>query len=746
MKKSLMVLFLVIAASLAMLIAFQNQRLKNPCADEKDSVGGSDAMKALDFWTAQRAFPERSIPDAGFYRAYDRIQEIAGRDNFGLNAADSWKSIGPANQGGRTIALAIDPQNPNMIYAGSASGGLWRLKMHGNSYSWESINTGYPVLGVNAIAIDPTNPKIIYIGTGEVYGYQNATGGLADRTTRGSYGIGLLKSTNRGVTWTKSIDWSYNQSRGILCIKIDPKRPNIVFAGTTEGVYRSTDLGKTWQKVQSVLMAVDLVINPISTNTVYVSCGNFGSSGNGIYRSMQGGKAGTWTKLGGGLPPSWSGKTLLTIYQKSPNILFADIADAFTSKGLYRSMDQGQSWERITALDYANYQGWYSHYARVHPTDPSKIFCAGINFYVSSNGGTNFSRKDEMHVDHHVYADHPTNPEIVYFGNDGGVYRTLDGGNTYQDLNEGYVTTQFYNGFSSSPTNPNLALGGLQDNSIVMYTGSRDWITNLVGGDGTYTAIDPQDNQTMYGSSQYLYMARTQDGGRSWIDIYQYFRQRNSCFVAPFILSPSQPTRLYAGEDIIYRSDNKGDSWSIQNSGNPLNGNPVISLTISHQNPDVVYAATIPSSAKRANIFSTRDGGLTWKNITGDLPNRYYIDLQVSPQNDNILYTALGGFGTSHLFRTKNDGATWEDIGKGLPDFPTSAVIVDPATPTTIYVGNDQGIYVSKDNGQTWQSFNQGLPPAVIVMDLSISRSNNKIRAVTHGNGIFERSLLAHIE
>ncbi|RKY87704.1 hypothetical protein DRQ09_04040, partial [candidate division KSB1 bacterium] len=704
----------------------------------------SDALNALRFLSAQRSYPANDIPNDGYYKAFEYSRKHLYKKSIMNNNMDTWTSIGPINRGGRTIAIAVVPDNPDIIYAGAASGGLWRLTLKdeiGDYYKWEYIDTGFPVLGVNAIAINPTNSKIIYIGTGEVYGYDSSIGGLYIRTTRGSYGIGILKTTDGGNTWQKSLDWSYNQKRGVLVIKINPLNPDVIYAGTSDGTYKSIDAGKTWKKIHSSLMAVDIAINPVDTNIVYISCGNLGSPGSGIYRTTDSGK--NWEKLSNGLPLSWTGKTLLSIYKKNPNIVYADVADRFKSIGLYRSINNGLSWAKLSRIDYARYQGWFSHYVRVNPEDNNKIICAGVECYYSNNGGISLKIVKGMHVDHHVYADHPTDPDVVYFGNDGGVYRTTDGGKTFKELNNEYITAQFYNGFASSTSNPELALGRMQDNRTAMFMGSPNWTTELIGGDGGYCAINTLDNKILYGSSQYLNIYRSTDGGLSWSKISGSFERKNVCFLAPYILSPSHPWIMYAGDNHIYKTEDMGSSWKVMNGGNPLNGNPVLSIGISSSNPDIVYATTVPDENRRAEVFKSTDGGIAWKNITGNLPDRYYVDIVVSPHNDRVVYLTLSGFGSSHLYRTEDGGKTWDDIDRGnLPDVPTSAVIVDPENYNHIYAGNDIGVYVSTDYGETWQEFKEGMPTAALVMDLSISPANRKIRAVTHGNGIYERSLL----
>ncbi|MFC1513914.1 FlgD immunoglobulin-like domain containing protein [candidate division KSB1 bacterium] len=737
-KKGIILLFVLLISLYFLKISSFNSN-----SDQFRDTIPSDAMKSLEFWSAQRAYPERTIPQDKFYRAYEFSKISLDKGEKGLNTNDTWETTGPMNRGGRTNALVVDPNNSNIVYAGSASGGLWRLNYTSSSnYTWEYIDTGYPVLGVNSIAIDPSNSDNIYIGTGEVYGYQSSIGGLYIRTTRGSYGIGLLKSSDGGSTWTKSIDWSYNQQRGVLSLEINPLNPDVVFAGTSEGTYKSDDAGSTWTQVHSTLMAVDIAINPVDTNIVYISCGNLDSPGAGVYKSSDSGS--NWQKLSGGLPSGWSGKTLLCIYKNSPNIIYADVGDDFATIGLYKSTDHGNSWVPVMEnyVDYADYQGWFSHYVRVNPVDSSKLLIAGVQFYYSNDGGAHIYQRSGMHVDHHCYADDPVDPDVVWFGNDGGVYRSDDGGVTFDELNWGYQTAQFYNGFSSSSTNPDLALGGLQDNGTVKYTGSTTWIKGVLGGDGSYTGIDPRNNGVMYASSQYLNMYRSLNNGFGWNPMTGGINRSNAVFIAPFEIAHSNPDILYAGSDWIYRTENLGYNWAVMNGGEKLNGNPILSIGISHTDPDVVYAATVPSTSRRADVFRSVNGGVSWTNITEGLPDRYYVDLKVSPDNDQIVFITLSGFGSSHLYKSLNGGDSWIDAGTGLPDIPTSAVVIDPQNPQTIYLGNDLGVYVSEDQGNSWQEFINGLPSAVLVMDLSISESNRKIRAVTHGNGVYERSMI----
>jgi len=726
----------------------------------------SGAYEALNFWSFQRAYPNKAIPDVAHYAAYEYSRQNLQRNgNARLSSVDPWETIGPHNLGGRTLALGFNPLNPNTIYAGSASGGLWRSYSEGRGpNAWEYVPTGFPVLAISAIAFAPGDSNTIYIGTGEVYNYQNAGTGAAYRSTRGTYGIGILKTTDGGVTWSKSLDWSYNQMRGIWAIKINPLNPNTVWAATTEGAYKSTDGGATWVQKHNVIMANDLVVNSVDTNIVIVSCGNFSSAGHGIYRSTDGGE--TWIQRTQDLPSTFAGKALLSISDANPNIVYASIGNGFgngnppNASWLCRSTDAGDTWNIETTLDYSQHQGWFSHDVAVNPGNPDEVIAIGISIYKSSNGGGNLAQRSSLgsfsgrippegpegpatysHADHHDVVYHPTNPNIIYFANDGGVFRTTDGGLTFESCNGGYQTSQFYNGFASSATDSLLSVGGFQDNSTAVYDGQLAWFVRLIGGDGGWAGIDPANENILYGSWQFLNVLKSTNKGTSFFNVPVPGSNRITCFIAPFVVATDNPNIIYAGRDIVYKSTNGGSNWSATAGGTPLDGNPVLAMAVSSQNSNVVYAATAPF-VNLPGVFRSLNGGGVWQNITGTLPNRFPSDLAADPTNDATVYITFSGFGISHVFKSTDYGSTWQDIGSSLPDVPANAVVVDPLYPERVYIGNDLGVYVSLDGGTSWGNFSEGLPDAVIAMDLSISPLNGKLRAATHGNGAYERDLV----
>ena len=758
MKKFTILLFL----SSILFSFFFSFNLMKPVKNEngiKKEVGKrSGALDALNFWTRTRAYPNEDIPPAGFYNAYTYSKSNLSQTDNPLTYL--FEQIGPHNIGGRTLDVQFNPLNTNTIFAAAAGGGLWRSFTGGVGVSvWHQVATGYPVLGVSSIAIVPNDSNTIYIGTGEVYNYQNSYGGLTVRVTRGSYGMGILKTTNYGLTWTKSLDWSYNTERAIQKVRIDPNNYNIIWAAATEGTFKSTDAGQSWNQVHNILMATDVVINPSNSNIVYAAYGNLNSIGNGIYRTTDGGNS--WTELTNGLPANYGGKAQLAIYQSNPQIIFASIGNGSNSGSgtwLCKSTNGGDNWSIINTTDYATYQGWYSHWVGVNPTNQNLVLTGGIDVFKSTNGGTTLSQKsywylwyfgitppggpegppDYVHADQHSITYHPTNPNIIYFGTDGGVFRSTDGGETFAGCNGGFQTTQFYSQFSSSNTSANIGIGGLQDNATAIYLGTDAW-KRVIGGDGCATGIHPTNQNIMYGTYQYLALQRTSNLGDNWSGI-QPPNSSGTGFYAPFVVCRSNPNILYAGSNYVHKSTNQGTSWTITNGGQSLDGQPLLAITVSNYSTDTIYAATSPTST-RGHVFVSFNGGASWNNITGILPDRYLTDIAIEPNNASTVYVAAAGYGSSHLFKSTNAGQSWFDVGITLPDAPGYSVIVDPLNANNVFFGNDITVYASTNAGNSWFEYSNGLPEAAFVYDLNILATNHRIRVATHGNGVYEADI-----
>lgn len=721
------------------------------------------ALDALQFWNQARTYPFDKFPSEGFEKEFKKVSRYFS-SNKKINT-DKWEALGPNNIGGRTISIAINPQNPNTIFAGSASGGLWKSYDQGSGrIAWEYVNTGFPVLGVGAIAIVPDDSNKIFIGTGEVYNYQKTSGGVTIRETRGSYGIGILMTTDGGISWSKSLDWDYNQGAGVQVIKINPLNHNSIYAGTTDGLFKSNDAGKSWRQLNPTIMVTDLVINSADTNSILIACGNMSSEGTGIYKTVNDGAS--WERIITGLPSVWGGKALFGVYLGDPNIIFLSIGGGYTSSSptwLCRSLDGGNSWTVVSTINYASYQGWFSHGVIIHPEDYNKILVMGVDVFKSLNGGSSFTQKsfwynrylgkvpaggpegpsNYSHADHHAFAMHPENPDIIFFGTDGGVFVTENFGESFAGRNGGYQTTQFYNGFSTSLSDSSLSLGGLQDNATAIFDGTDEWI-RVIGGDGAWTGINSTNDNVLFGSWYYLNVLKSTNKGTTWNKLEIPGSNNLTGFIAPFVVSNSNPDIIYAGRNVIYKSTNGGSSWSAANNGNAIDNNPPVSMAVSRYDKNVVYAGTAPINS-RAKIFKTTTGGLTWIDITNGLPDRYPMDIEIDPENDSIIYAAFSGFETSHLFKSTNGGENWIDIGSDLPDVPAASIAVDPFALNNLYLGNDLGVFFSDDGGASWIILNEGLPDACMVTNITISESNKKVRIATHGSGSYERKLLSQI-
>ncbi|MGH2574535.1 MAG: T9SS type A sorting domain-containing protein [Ignavibacteria bacterium] len=767
MKNKINYLFIILTVSLtaAFLIQFYYKNAElNDIKKANRIKTTSGALESMQFLSEMRAFPDKDIPPDKYFKAFEHTKNNMQELDEG-DSPTEWTSIGPNNIGGRSLCLAFSPLDTGTIYIGAASGGLWKSNTGGlGASAWTLINTGYPSLAVSSIAIDSANPNIMYIGTGENYGYQYSLNGLDVRVTRGMYGIGVLKTTNGGSTWFKSLDWSYNNQRGVWRVIFNPRNRNVLYAATSEGVWKTNNAGANWFQVLNYLMAMDLEINPIDTSVLYVSIGNLTNNvplaNVGVYKTTNSGA--TWTELAGGLPQNWTGKTTIELYKGNPNFVYANVSNDFSYVGYYTSTDAGNSWSLRNSSIPVGVQGWYNQAHLVKPDDPNTIVAGTIDVVKSTNGGLSFVTKSNWslwvtgptppgdpespspqfaHADHHEFYSNPRDPNKLYCITDGGLYRSNNFGETYYSCNGGYVTSQFYAGFANSRQDSIFCIGGMQDNRSAFYQGTVAWYKTFVG-DGFWCAVNSQNHNICYTEYTYGSISKSFNGGVSWSGISPPGGGSSSqyCFAAPYIACRSNPNIMYVGGISIYKSVVGGGSW--QGPYGSFGGAKVLSMDASATSTDTLYCGTIPTGSVQAAIHRSVDGGLTWTNISGGLiPNRYPIDIHVDPNNSRIVYVTFGGFGSGHVFKTPNSGVNWVNISDNLPDLPHQCVVVDPLYPQNVYVGNDLGVYVSTTGGLAWYEYRNGMPYA-LVFDLTVVYPNRHIRATTHGSGIYERSLV----
>lgn len=741
----------------------ENEQVSNSETEVKKKEKGSGpsgALQSLQFLSQIRAFPERDIPQDKFYEAFEYSKTRMKKYDELYDSPSQWTSIGPNNIGGRSLCIEFSPNDTGTLYMGSASGGLWKSVTGGlGANAWTYIETGFPSLAVSSIAIDSANPNVMYIGTGENYGYQYSLNGLDVRVTRGMYGIGILKTTNGGVSWFKTLDWSYNSQRGVWRVLFNPKNRNILYAATSEGVWKTFNAGATWSQVLNFQMIMDMEINPVDTNIIYVSVGNLSNNipnpNIGVYKTTNSGI--TWIKLTGGLPGFWTGKTTIELYKGNPNFIYASVANDLSYVGYYTSTDAGISWTlKTTGVGIGN-QGWYNNAHLVKANDPNTIVVGTIDLVKSTNGGTSFTTKSNWnawitgatppgapespssnfaHADHHYFAANPLDPDKLYAITDGGLYRSNNFGETYYSCNGGYVTTQFYNGVSHSMQDSNFSVGGLQDNRSALYQGTIAWYKTFVG-DGMCCGVNSQNDNICYTEYTNGDISRSNNRGISWSDISSGLTG-TFAFVTPFIVCRSNPSVLYIAGASIFKSTVGGGSWS--NLGSL--GYNALSMDASATSTDTVYVGVIPVAANQPAIVYRTTNGSTFTNISGvQLPSRYPTEIHVNPNNSADVYVTMGGFGSGHVYRSTNAGVTWNNISGNLPDVPHQTVVIDPLYPQNIYVGNDLGVYVSTNGGTLWYEFRTGMPYA-LVFDLGIIYPSRNIRATTHGNGVYERDLI----
>lgn len=662
--------------------------------------------------------------------------------------AQTWQELGPmpitdsGGYSGRVSAIGCSTTDPNLYYIGGADGGVWKTIDGGTT--WTPVTDHMPTTAIGAIAVDPNNDQVVYVGTGE-----------ANYANHSRYGLGIYKATDGGATWTQLAENTFG-GRTFSKIVIDPQNTSVLYAAVARaggfpalagakghpgangpvGVFKSNDGGVTWTHLTNGIPAVeasDVSINRQNPSVVYAAIGNiFGNSANGVYKSTDGGSS--WTKLTSGLPSSGVGRVSLDVAPSSPQTLYAlftrqcDASGGGASSiGGYRSDDGGATWYARGSVDQSSY-GWYLSCVSVKPDDPNTVFYGGFSMarYVGSSG----SNVTPPHVDLHATAWDAAGRLLN--GNDGGIFRSTNLGNSWTSLNAKVGTTQLYAGLSSHPTDDAFFLGGFQDNGTNRRsTNSTSW-QGVLGGDGGWTQINQSNPSIMFGEYQgtgSLY--RSTNGGGSFNYAGSGIGGRN-CFLPPYVIDPNNPNTVYYGSDRIYRSTNGGTSWGAW-SGDLTDGAGAIrSLAIAPSNSNYLYAAT-----NDGNVQVSTNAGQSFTLIRDNHPGwpRTTRELFVDPTDEKTVYLATAYFGTTQIERSTDAGQHWEALDQHLPDIPVNVVAADPRRPRlTIYAGTDAGLLRTVDGGMTWHEFPPGLPHAPVI-DIILDTQRERIVVGTQGRG-----------
>lgn len=738
---------------LAVLSVFVGMALPAVVAHATDinSINSNDKrLLRWKYFNNPRAYPLANVPAGAYQRAvsyYDQKWGLTNRPADRPNALDvtAWTPIGPAPIGtnptttGRINSIAVNPNNPNIIYIAAATGGVWKTTDGGAS--WTPKTDTQCSLAMGSVVLDPANPNIVYAGTGE----QNFS---ADSF----YGCGVLRSSDGGNTWTRLGGGIFSTATGgatISRVLVDPSGAGTltgskVFAATSFGLYRSVDSGQNWTNTLNGIVT-DVAMDPLNSNTLYAAVGTiFGAAENGIYKSVNNGV--TWTKLAGGLPAANLGRIVLSVAPSAPSTIYAAVQNSATFQllGIFKSTDSGTSWAQLAATGAScSTQCWYDIHVTASPASANTVFFGGVNLYKSTDGGQTFAEVGQasgVHVDHHGFAFQPGTPSVTYAGSDGGIWKSTDSGNNWVSLNANLSITQFYGGASLHPTNAGTVMGGAQDNGTLVTTGPLAW-AQVLGGDGGYTAIDFNDPTTRYAETQwtpgqgFIGPRRSDAGGPFNQKLTGINLNDRGEFIAPITMSPSNPQTLYFGTFRIYRTTDRAENWAAI-SPDLTTGGTITAIAQAKSNAQVIYAG-----ASDGSLQVTQNGGTTWAAANAGLPNRSVKWIVVHPTNPAIAFVVFSGFGTGHVFRTTNSGANWINISSDLPDVPVNSIVLDPAAPTTkIYVGTDLGIMGTSNGGTNWQPFNNGMPN-VPVFDLVFNQTTNTLVAATHGRGMFKATL-----
>jgi photosystem II stability/assembly factor-like uncharacterized protein len=713
-----------------------------------------ETRRPSDWFYRQRAYPQGYIDPELRKMAFEQAAQLQAAAR--MSNAPVWIPRGPSNIGGRITTMAISQQNPNIIYIGAADGGV--LKTTNAGVNWTALTDHLPSLSMGAVAVDPTNDNIVYAGTGEA----NSSGDSYD-------GMGMFKSTDGGVSW---FSIGLEQTRHIGKIIIDPTNTSILYVaamGTLytgnswRGVYKSTNAGNSWSRVLFVndtTGVVDLAINPQNTNILLAAAWQrrrgpegrlyVGGVHTGIYRTTDAGAS--WTLLTNGLPaPAPNvGRPAVAISPSHPHIAYVAYADdPGNFFGCYKTTDGGDTWTRTNdaALSslYSNF-GWYFGKLFVHPRNPDSVIVFGVSIGKTSNGGASWTMQSTSHADNHALAFHPTDGMKIFVGNDGGFCWTTNGGASWtRQSDQDLYITQFYAGWISH-TNPNNRMGGTQDNGTprTMTGGTSDW-ASINGGDGFYCIIDYTDGNYQYAESQYGAIRRTTNNWSSSSSATSGFTGRKN-WSTPIAIDPNNPTVLYAGSHMLHKSTNRAASWTAISpdlTNGPVPGfsayATITTIDVAKTDSNVIMVGT-----DDGNVWVTTNGGATWVDIKAGLPNRWITRVRFDHTNHNIAYVTLSGFRLDsplpHIFRTTNLGQTWQDISSNLPEAPINVVLVDPLYTNRLYVGTDFGCYFTTNTGASWQAMGTGLPNAA-VSDMQIHAPTRKALAFTHGRSMWEINL-----
>lgn len=688
-----------------------------------------------------------------------------------------FRSIGPALTSGRIADFAVNPNNYSEYYVATASGGVWKTVNAGTTY--EPIFDSQGSYSIGCVTIDPNNPNVVWVGSGENNNQRSV-----------AYGDGVYKSEDGGASWENvglttsehigKIIVDPNHSNVVYVAAIGP----LWKEGGERGVYKSTDGGKTWDnilKIDEHTGVNDLVMDPRDPNTLYASAYQRrrsdyayvgGGPGSGMYRTTDGGK--NWEKINNGLPSADIGRIGLAISPVDPEYIYA-IVEAAKDEGFYRSTTRGAKWEKMSSHQTG---GNYYNEVIADPKNRDRVYTMGYAISVSNDGGRNFNPIGEQskHVDNHALWVNPENPNHMRNGCDGGIYETWDGARTWQ-FKANLPVTQFYKVEVDNTEPFYYVYGGTQDNFSLggpSRTRSSNGIVNdnwfvTQGGDGFESAIDPFNTNIVYAQAQHGVLTRYDKATGENTGIQPQPRKGEKQYRwnwdAPLLTSSHKKGRIYFAANKVFRSDDYGNTWEVisdditrnldrnklplmgrvwgidaaeKNGGTALYGT-MSALAESPKNENMIVAGTDDGL-----VQVTTDGGKTWRKTESfsGAPNMTYVYHVLASQHDeNVVYATLNnhkrGDFKPYIYKSSDKGATWANISSNLPvRGSTYCVAEDFVDPNLLFAGTEFGVFVSTNGGGSWRALKGGLP-TIAVRDMAIQKRETDLVLATFGRGFY---------
>ncbi len=706
---------------------------------------GYKQFKRLEYFMEPRVFPSGKLP-------YDIIQDEFLRAIEDYNTPSdfdvSWIFAGPDSVPrdiedkvsggiGRLNCITFHPTDPDIIWVGAPTGGAWKSSDGGDS--WEPASDMLSAIGISDIAINPLNPDIIYLATGD-----------GDAGSGRAYGIGIMKSTNGGLSWeptalTKSVS---NQVyfRKIL---IHPTIPSRMVTTASDGIYRTTDGWNTYTRVKTGSFK-DLEFNPGNPNILYAT--SYSYTGDAmVFKSTDGGVSFSESISGMDIAGHVS-RIELAVTQANSQVVYALCSDENNDGfyALYKSVNAGSSWNivydntRINLLGSTSEgtdvggQGWYDLALAVSPVNQNEIYVGGVNVWRSTNSGADWKLVGNwylienvafVHADQHHLVFNPHDGSL-YSGNDGGIYKTTNKGLTWTDLSEGLGILQIYR-MNSIDHGMTEIIAGTQDNGTELYSGGT-W-QEVLGGDGMECYFDRDNPDILYGTLYYGDIRKSEGGGQEFSNISPP-GSGDGLWITPFIMHPVFPNLLYAGYETLYKTLNGGESWS-QLSAFPNDVSLTRVIGITPANDNIIYAIT------NNHVFRSADAGTSWQDIGNGLPLGAKTALAVSETNPDKVWIALSGYSSGQkIFYSSDGGQAWTNYSTGLPNLPVNCLAYRNGSNKGLFAGNDIGLYYRDASMTQWAKYGNGLPN-VIVYDIELLPSVNKIHVATHGRGVWVTDL-----